>query len=50
MRLIPDEQPLVEAVLKELCDDAGCCLIVTTGGTGPARGISRRRPPGSSVR
>jgi len=36
-RLVPDEQPQVEATLKELCDDAGCCLVVTTGGTGPAR-------------
>lgn len=35
-RLIPDEQPLIEATLKELADEAGCCLIVTTGGTGPA--------------
>lgn len=35
-RLVPDEQPLVEATLRELCDDAGCCLVVTTGGTGPA--------------
>jgi molybdopterin adenylyltransferase len=22
--------------MKELCDEAGCCLVVTTGGTGPA--------------
>src|SRR6266576_5164481 len=36
-RLIPDEQPLIEATLKEWCDKEGCCLIVTTGGTGPAR-------------
>ena len=36
-RLIPDEQPLIEETLKELCDRAGCCLVVTTGGTGPAR-------------
>ena len=36
-RVIPDEQPLIEATLKELCDDHGCCLVVTTGGTGPAR-------------
>ena len=36
-RLIPDEQPLIEATLKELCDGEGCCLVVTTGGTGPAR-------------
>ena len=36
-RLIPDEQPLIEATLTELCDKEGCCLVVTTGGTGPAR-------------
>jgi molybdopterin adenylyltransferase len=36
-RLVPDEQAQVEAVLKELCDEEGCCLVVTTGGTGPAR-------------
>jgi molybdopterin adenylyltransferase len=35
-RVIPDEQPLVEATLRELCDELGCCLVVTTGGTGPA--------------
>lgn len=33
-RVIPDEQPLIESTLKELCD--ACCLVVTTGGTGPA--------------
>ena len=37
IRLIPDERPLIEATLKELCDRENCCLIVTTGGTGPAR-------------
>ncbi len=36
-RVIPDEQPLIEATLTELCDREGCCLVVTTGGTGPAR-------------
>ena len=36
-RLIPDEQPLIEQTLRELADDTGCCLIVTTGGTGPAK-------------
>jgi molybdopterin adenylyltransferase len=36
-RVIPDEQPLIEATLRELCDTQGCCLVVTTGGTGPAR-------------
>ena len=35
-RLVPDEQDQVEAALKELCDDEGCSLVVTTGGTGPA--------------
>ena len=36
-RLIPDERPTIEATLKELCDVEKCCLVVTTGGTGPAR-------------
>lgn len=36
-RVIPDERPLIEATLQELCDREGCCLVVTTGGTGPAR-------------
>ena len=35
-RLIPDERPLIEQTLKELCDTTRCCLVVTTGGTGPA--------------
>jgi len=35
-RVIADEQDQVEAALKELADEEGCCLIVTTGGTGPA--------------
>lgn len=35
-RVIPDEQPLIEATLKSLCDAEGCALVVTTGGTGPA--------------
>lgn len=34
-RLIPDEQPLIEATLKELVDIHACCLVLTTGGTGP---------------
>lgn len=36
-RLIPDEQPLIEQTLIELAEQQGCCLIVTTGGTGPAK-------------
>jgi molybdopterin adenylyltransferase len=35
-RLIPDEQPQIEAALKELVDTAKCHLVLTTGGTGPA--------------
>ncbi len=35
-RVIPDEQPLIEAALIEMADTAGCSLVVTTGGTGPA--------------
>ena len=31
-----DEQPLIEATLKELADEKGCSLVLTTGGTGPA--------------
>lgn len=36
-QIVPDEQELVEQALKKLADEEGCCLIVTTGGTGPAR-------------
>ncbi|MCI0682791.1 MAG: molybdopterin adenylyltransferase [Gemmataceae bacterium] len=36
-RLIPDVQPVIEANLTELCDQEKCCLVVTTGGTGPAK-------------
>lgn len=35
-RVIPDEQPLIEATLREMSDERHCSLIVTTGGTGPA--------------
>jgi molybdopterin adenylyltransferase len=36
-RLVPDEHPAIEAALRELADIEACALIVTTGGTGPAR-------------
>ena len=36
-RLIPDEQDIIEKTLIELTDEVGCNLIVTTGGTGPAK-------------
>lgn len=35
-RLVPDEQPAIEAALRALADEVRCPLIVTTGGTGPA--------------
>jgi molybdopterin adenylyltransferase len=35
-RVIPDEQELIEATLKEFVDVEGCALVLTTGGTGPA--------------
>ena len=35
-RLIPDEQPVIENALRELVDECGCDLVITTGGTGPA--------------
>jgi len=35
-RLVPDERDKVAATLIDLVDNAGCCLVVTTGGTGPA--------------
>jgi molybdopterin adenylyltransferase len=35
-RLIADEQPVIERTLKELADERGCHLVLTTGGTGPA--------------
>ena len=35
-RVIPDEQALIEEALKEMVDNEGCSLVVTTGGTGPA--------------
>lgn len=35
-RLVPDDQPRIEAALRELADEVQCPIIVTTGGTGPA--------------
>jgi len=35
-RLIPDEQAIIERTLIEFTDSAGCALVLTTGGTGPA--------------
>ncbi len=36
-RLIADERAVIEATLIELVDEVGCDLVLTTGGTGPAR-------------
>ncbi len=35
-RLVPDEAAAIAGALAELCDAAGCRLVLTTGGTGPA--------------
>ncbi len=35
-KVIPDVRDLIASELRRMADEAGCCLIVTTGGTGPA--------------
>ncbi len=35
-RVIPDDQPGIEQCLRDLCQSEQCCLVITTGGTGPA--------------
>jgi molybdopterin adenylyltransferase len=35
-RVVPDERRRIEQALIELADHQGCCLVLTTGGTGPA--------------
>ncbi|NEO99424.1 MAG: molybdopterin adenylyltransferase [Symploca sp. SIO2E9] len=35
-RVVPDDQQRLETELKNMIDQAGCCLVITTGGTGPA--------------
>ena len=36
VRLLPDEQPVIESVLVDLCDCECCDVIISTGGTGPS--------------
>lgn len=36
-KVIADEQGLIEQTIKQLADEENCCLILTTGGTGPAK-------------
>ena len=35
-RVVADERAVIERELARMSDEAGCCLVVTTGGTGPA--------------
>lgn len=35
-KIIPDERAIIEAELRRMCDEAGCSLVITTGGTGPS--------------
>lgn len=35
-RLVTDDVSPIETTLVDLCDRERCCLVVTTGGTGPA--------------
>ena len=35
-RLVPDEQHLISDAIVDLVDNENCCLVLTTGGTGPA--------------
>ena len=36
-RIVPDEQDIIERTIVDLVDNYKCCLVVTTGGTGPAK-------------
>jgi molybdopterin adenylyltransferase len=36
-RVISDDQSIIAETLQELSDGEGCCLVITTGGTGPAK-------------
>jgi molybdopterin adenylyltransferase len=35
--VVPDEQTLIQEKLIEMADTKNCCLIVTSGGTGPSK-------------
>ena len=36
-KVIPDEQDIIEKTIIDLVDNQNCCLVITTGGTGPAK-------------
>lgn len=35
-KVLPDDRAALEAEMRRMADEAGCCLVVTTGGTGPS--------------
>ena len=35
--VIPDEQSMIEQTLIQMADEKKCCLIITSGGTGPSK-------------
>ena len=35
-KIVPDEREIIAGEMRRMADEAGCCLIVTTGGTGPS--------------
>jgi len=36
-KIVPDEQDIIEKTIINMIDCQNCCLVVTTGGTGPAK-------------
>ncbi|MFY0715165.1 molybdopterin adenylyltransferase [Seonamhaeicola sp. NFXS20] len=36
-KIVPDEQDLIEKTMIDLVDNENCCLVISTGGTGPAK-------------
>jgi len=37
VRVVSEDAPTIEETLKEMCDVEGCCLVLTSGGTGPTK-------------
>jgi molybdenum cofactor synthesis domain-containing protein len=35
-QVVPDDRPLIAQEMRRMSDELNCCLIITTGGTGPA--------------
>ncbi|WP_109300162.1 molybdopterin adenylyltransferase [Aquimarina sp. AU474] len=36
-KVVPDEQEVIEKTIIDMVDNQNCCLVITTGGTGPAK-------------